>query len=525
MGQDRCRDRRLASRSGVQRRRGWKIGCYLITLDRKQGFQVLWSSWKDLDESFRSNLGYPRGAPLRGCESDWSNRTEESRAEQGGAGRFRTFLMHWEQTVRYAILSDLGMRRQNNEDAATVRVSTDITAYRRNGHLFVVADGMGGHAVGELASRIATEALPLNYMKSRLSCPGEALQEAIAAANSAIHEKGEANRDFSRMGTTCTALVLSEEGAYIGHVGDSRCYRVRRDRIDQLTFDHSLQWELIRRGGMDPDEVLRKEPRNIITRSLGPEESVQIDIEGPFAILPHDTYILCSDGLTNHVSDEEIGIIASHLHAPEAARLLVHLTNARGGTDNVTVLVVQVGPLPASYADPPPPDPTEPPSPLWLVLAWIIAIIFLLGLILGFTGHYVEAVFTAGISRVALAATLFRVWQIWYRQPRERTLYGDERAHWQPYRTASTELTDTFLKTLVRIDSDLHRAAHEEGWPFKAKIHDRHVEELRLAMGKGDRQAALHAAAKSIHVLMRGLNRYRRDERDPLLDLIAKPKE
>src|SRR5690606_3571989 len=160
-----------------------------------------------------------------------------------------------------------------------------------------------------------------------LSWPGEALQVAMAAANFAIHEKGEANRDFSGVGPACIALVLAEEGAYIADVGRSRCHRVRRRRSDRLTFAHGWQGQLIRRGGMDPDEVLRKEPRNIITRSLGPEESVQIDIEGPFAILPHDTYILCSDGLTNHVSDEEIGIIASHLHAPEAARLLVHLTN------------------------------------------------------------------------------------------------------------------------------------------------------------------------------------------------------
>ncbi|MDQ3329685.1 MAG: protein phosphatase 2C domain-containing protein, partial [Planctomycetota bacterium] len=291
--------------------------------------------------------------------------------------------MRWEQPVRFAALSDLGLRRQNNEDAATVRISSDGDAYRRRGHLFVVADGMGGHAVGELASRIATESLPLTYLKSRQSNVGEALREAITAANNSIHEKGQANRDFARMGTTCTALVLADHGAFIGHVGDSRCYRIRRGRIDQLTFDHSLQWELIRRGGMNPEDVFLQEPRNVITRSLGPEPTVEVDIEGPFAVLPGDAYVLCSDGLPNHVADSEIGAIAGNLPPAEASRLLVHLANARGGTDNVTAIVVNVGPLPAEFAGRPLEDPTEPPSIWLLILAWVIAAVFLIGVVLG----------------------------------------------------------------------------------------------------------------------------------------------
>ena len=215
--------------------------------------------------------------------------------------------MLWEQAVRYAILSDVGMRRRNNQDSATVRLAVDRDAFARRGHLFVVADGMGGHAVGELASRIACESLPLTYLKSKHAAASEALREAVTAANTAIHEKGTANHDFARMGTTCTTLVLCEAGAIIGHVGDSRCYRVRRGRIDQLSFDHSLQWELIRRGGKDPNVVFQNEPRHVITRSLGPEPSVEVDIEGPYAVLPGDVYVLCSDGLPGHVSDQEIG--------------------------------------------------------------------------------------------------------------------------------------------------------------------------------------------------------------------------
>jgi protein phosphatase len=431
--------------------------------------------------------------------------------------------MRWEQPVRFAALSDLGLRRQNNEDAATVRISSDGEAYRRRGHLFVVADGMGGHAVGELASRIATESLPLTYLKSRQMSPGEALREAITAANSAIHEKGQANRDFARMGTTCTALVLAEHGAIIGHVGDSRCYRIRRGRIDQLTFDHSLQWELIRRGGMNPQDVFMQEPRNVITRSLGPEPVVEVDIEGPFAVLPDDSYVLCSDGLPNHVADHEIGAIAGNLPPAEASRLLVHLANARGGTDNVTAIVVNVGPLPAELAGTEPEDPTEPPS-LWLLtLAWVIAAVFLMGVVLVVTRRYVEGVVTAALSVVAMAVVLFRLWQRWYRRPREKTLHGDETVHWRPYRSATAALTEDFLRALVRIEGDLRRAADEEGWPIKQSRYEQLSAAARDALAGGRKIEALDAVGRAIDTLMRGMARHRRPETDPLPDLSPDP--
>lgn len=431
--------------------------------------------------------------------------------------------MRWEQPVRFAALSDLGLRRQNNEDAATVRISSDGESFRRRGHLFVVADGMGGHAVGELASRIATETLPLTYSKSRQANVGEALREAVTAANAAIHEKGQANRDFARMGTTCTALVLADHGAYIGHVGDSRCYRIRRGRIDQLTFDHSLQWELIRRGGMSPENVFLQEPRNVITRSLGPEPTVEVDIEGPFLVLPGDAYVLCTDGLPNHVADQEIGAIAGNLPPAEASRLLVHLANARGGTDNVTAIVVNVGLLPAEITGPPPEDPTEPPSIWLLALAWLIAAVFLIGVVLVVTGRYVEGVVTAALSIVSLATVLFLLWQRWYRRPREKTLHGDETVHWRPYRTAPAALTDEFLKVLSRIEADLRRAADEEGWPVKQSRYELQAAAARRAIAEGQRTEALDAVGKAIDTLMRGMTRHRRPESDPLPDLSPDP--
>ena len=218
--------------------------------------------------------------------------------------------MIWEQTVQYASISDIGLRRRNNQDACTVQVCSEQQEWQRRGHLFMVADGMGGHAVGELASKIAVDTIPHTHYKSQHPELSDALREAIETANHAIHERGTHNRDFERMGTTCSTLVLGPSGALIGHVGDSRVYRVNQGKICQLTFDHSLQWELIRQGRMKPEDVYLHQPRNVITRSLGPEPEVDVDVEGPWPVEPGDTFILCSDGLTGHVADTEIGAIA-----------------------------------------------------------------------------------------------------------------------------------------------------------------------------------------------------------------------
>src|SRR5260370_25741457 len=141
------------------------------------------------------------------------------------------------------------------------------------------------------------------------------------------------------MGTTTTALLVRPEGAWIGHVGDSRAYRIRDGQIEQMSFDHSLVWEMARRQGVDPDG-LQGIPSNVIVRSLGPEPLVQVDVEGPHPVQAGDTYLLCSDGLTGQISDSEMGAIASVLPPAEACRFLVDLANLRGGPDNITVLIV-----------------------------------------------------------------------------------------------------------------------------------------------------------------------------------------
>src|SRR4051794_36055121 len=162
------------------------------------------------------------------------------------------------------------MRRSNNQDSHTAVRAPNPEVWRNRGHVFMVADGMGAHAVGELASKLACDNIPHNYLKSRTGTPAEAITKAYREVGTLIHTRAAANREFQGMGTTCSTLILLPAGALIAHVGDSRVYRVRAGRIDQLSFDHSLVWELVKRNHLPNEQALRSVPRNVITRSLGP---------------------------------------------------------------------------------------------------------------------------------------------------------------------------------------------------------------------------------------------------------------
>src|SRR5262249_7792666 len=170
--------------------------------------------------------------------------------------------------IDYASLTDIGVRRLHNEDAFGVFPASDVGQWRDRGHVFLVADGMGAHAVGELASKLAVDYILHTYHKHALDGVVPALRRAFQEANANIYARGQQNREFTRMGTTSTALVLRPEGAWVGHVGDSRVYRVRDGVIAQLSFDHSLVWESARQLNVAPEEV-QGVPSNIILRSLG----------------------------------------------------------------------------------------------------------------------------------------------------------------------------------------------------------------------------------------------------------------
>ncbi len=234
------------------------------------------------------------------------------------------------------------MRRANNQDSFISLPAESEERFRSRGHLFVVADGMGAHVAGELASKMATERIAMNYFRGGSRTAAEALYDSVVEANAEIHDKGQKNPEFHNMGTTCSAMALTPEGVVVAHVGDSRVYRLRGNTFEQLTFDHSLVWEMEATGQIHPDSVLGKSiPKNVITRSLGPGAEVQVDIEGPLEIQAGDVFMACSDGLTGLVEDPEIGAIISSLDESRAARVLVDLANLRGGPDNSTVVIAR----------------------------------------------------------------------------------------------------------------------------------------------------------------------------------------
>ncbi|MCY2946626.1 MAG: protein phosphatase 2C domain-containing protein [Planctomycetota bacterium] len=238
----------------------------------------------------------------------------------------------------------VGMKRGNNQDSIGTLLAGSDQQFSLQGHLFLVADGMGGHLGGEKASEMASKIIPLSYSKLIGHNPAgmkDALEKAFIEANEAIHRKGHENRDFYNMGTTCSSLVVKDSGAWVGHVGDSRVYLVRRSKIHQLTFDHSLVWQAAKERGVEP-ETVHDVMSNRILRCLGPERQVDIDVHGPHDLLAGDAFVLCSDGLSGFVTDNEMAMAAANLPASLATRFLVNLANLRGGGDNISTVVIKV---------------------------------------------------------------------------------------------------------------------------------------------------------------------------------------
>ncbi|QDU37572.1 Putative protein phosphatase 2C-type [Maioricimonas rarisocia] len=424
--------------------------------------------------------------------------------------------MRWEQQVQYSSVSDVGLRRRNNEDACVIRISKSEEEFHRRGHLFVVADGMGGHAVGELASKLAVETLPHTFFKSKEEDVGEALRAAVEAANAAIHTRGSQNRDFLRMGTTCTALTLGEHGVYIAHVGDSRAYRIRRDRIDQLTFDHSLEWELERSGRKADLDPAARNNRNVITRSLGPERTVEIDLEGPYPVFPGDVFVLCSDGLINHVSDDEIATIAQDLAPRTACRLLVQLANLRGGTDNCTVVIARACELPANVPPASPPVRKKSQGELgwpWLIAFWVVATFFAAGVSLllfqyWLTGTALTVLFGSALIALGVAAM---------RQHRTLNTVSDDSVttHWRPYRTAVGQSSSDLVRKIAHLEIELRRAAQEDGWSIDWDEHRTALEAAAQARRERRYARALQEYAKVINLFMKKGARVRKSAPPP----------
>ena len=371
----------------------------------------------------------------------------------------------WENCLEYAAISDLGLRRSNNQDSLAVTLATSQQAWENKGHLFTVADGMGAHAAGELASKIAVEIIPLAYHKLVEDGPADALRKAVLAANTHIHERGQANRDFRGMGTTGSTLALLPHGALVGHVGDSRVYRMRGWQFQQLTFDHSLVWEMSSAQKIPEREVPDYVPKNIITRSLGPSPDVQVDLEGYFPIEIGDTFLLCSDGLTGPVSDEEIGAILGCLHMDEAVRALVDLANVRGGPDNITIVVVKVtGPQkasqpssPASITTPSQPRPVHP-------LLWSLLGVLSLGTLgAAAMGEWAAALWGAVATLGATSVVLARR----YMKPDKASELDAHPLGKGPYTSFNCTPSRHFVERLGKTVSQVREAAAQEKWTVK----------------------------------------------------------
>lgn len=365
----------------------------------------------------------------------------------------------WENYLEHAAVSDIGLRRANNQDSLTTGLANNAETWAQRGHLFMVADGMGAHAAGELASKMACDTVPLTYQKLHDEPPPDALRKAIEDANARIHSRGQANLDFRGMGTTTSVLVLLPQGALVAHVGDSRVYRLREGRIEQLTFDHSLVWEMMATGKMREQEVPGYIPKNIITRSLGPSPHVEVDLEGPLPVLTGDTFLLCSDGLSGQVSDEEIGTLLGAFAPREAAQVLVDLANLRGGPDNISVIVVHVDALP-----PAPevrwPVPGRVASRPIHPFVWVaLGVTVLATIVLAMAGQWVGAAATGIGAAIAGLAALLQKFGGGERYGVEGQRFGRG-----PYSARNCLINNEFVDKLAKVVKQLREAATEESW-------------------------------------------------------------
>ena len=248
--------------------------------------------------------------------------------------------------VRYAGSTHVGMKRTHNEDNFFLLAEENI---------YMVADGMGGHSSGEVASRIAVETLANFFVDSArdreitwphredraLDYDANRLRNGIMLANRRVFETAQSDPKYRGMGTTMVGLVASENGVYVGHVGDSRAYKITNGAIEQLTEDHSLLNDYLKVHTLSEEEIANFPHKNVIVRALGMKDTVQVDTVRR-DILPGETYLMCSDGLSGMVTDEDIHrlVLEADGNLEAACESLVARANANGGTDNVTVVLV-----------------------------------------------------------------------------------------------------------------------------------------------------------------------------------------
>lgn len=238
------------------------------------------------------------------------------------------------KSVHYSGLTDTGRQREQNEDSFRIAAEHGIA---------LLADGMGGHSSGEVASDLAVSTAHFILNQTIGISAHDRLETAIQAAHHSVIEKAAESSRYRGMGTTIVATLLEKNTLHFAHVGDSRLYQWRKNRLTQLTIDHSLMQEYINKKLYSPEEARQKVARNILTRALGLlEGEFSVDI-GQVAVQSNDRYLLCSDGLYEMMSDDDIAALLSQNTKGEiCCEALIELANARGGKDNITVVLIDI---------------------------------------------------------------------------------------------------------------------------------------------------------------------------------------
>lgn len=248
-------------------------------------------------------------------------------------------------TLKAVVLSDLGNIRTNNEDVGMFYRIADDAITNEMGYLLMVADGMGGHKAGEVASKLAVETVSKEYFRVNGNDGNieKKLAKAFALANKRIFELASSQRSMHGMGTTCTALVVVSDSVYFAHAGDSRAYFFKGKSFERITEDHTYVQELVKLGEISAEEADTHPKRNILTNAMGTKADLRVDTgkcESGFEI--GDRLMLCSDGLYDYFRDEELAeIVGSNTSLQETAEHLISETKKRGAHDNITVVLAE----------------------------------------------------------------------------------------------------------------------------------------------------------------------------------------
>jgi len=412
---------------------------------------------------------------------------------------------HWKMSLTHAAKTDVGLRRSNNQDAFLVRFAPNPRQWLDRGHICVVADGMGAHLAGEVASRLAAETITKSYIARTDEPLGQALVQAVYDAHNAIRAKSREDA-FREMGTTCEAVALTPQGLFIAHVGDSRVYRLRGNTFDQLTFDHSLVWEICAITNSPFDSPPSHIPKNQITRSLGPTEKLLVDLEGPMPIEIGDIYLACSDGLSGQVTDKEIGQILAVFPPEPATETLINLANLRGGPDNITMVIAHI--TESAEASQAVDDEMLVPGWHWGMLA---------GSVVAGLAATASFVFGEGMFAVQMGALLALtaiVAGIVFFVLAQKTLFAGSpfvqssiHSGSAPYRTWDCTPSAEFASTLATMFRELLQATQGQRCAVSVRTAQRYESEAVAGYKNGNFAQAIRNYALAINSLMRDIKK------------------